>query len=73
MTNCRNCGAPIHLAVNACPYCDTPYKIHDVTVDRFDIDFNYKFTYREILKMINGNGITINEARRMVGLEEVRI
>ncbi len=25
-TNCPNCGAPIDIYTDKCPYCDTPYK-----------------------------------------------
>jgi hypothetical protein len=25
MTNCVNCGAPIDLHRETCPYCDSPY------------------------------------------------
>ena len=27
VTNCPNCGAPIDIYVDKCPYCDTPYKL----------------------------------------------
>ena len=67
MTNCVNCGAPINLNGRVCPYCDTPYRIATTTFDRCDIDFNYK----AILMAIGGNCITVNEARRIAGLEEV--
>lgn len=26
-TNCKNCGAPIQLNSDKCPYCHTPYNI----------------------------------------------
>lgn len=25
MTNCVNCGAPVYLHRETCPYCDSPY------------------------------------------------
>lgn len=25
MTNCKNCGAPINMHANSCPYCGSPY------------------------------------------------
>lgn len=27
-TNCKNCGAPIQLNADKCPYCHTPYNIN---------------------------------------------
>ena len=69
MNNCINCGAPIYSDKDACPYCDTPYRSSAKMSDRFDIDFNLR--YQAILKAVSGNCITVNEARRIAGLEEV--
>ena len=52
---------------NTCPYCNTPYKTYHAKFDRYDIDFNYK----TILSMIDGNVVSVNMARKMLGLKEI--
>ena len=71
-TNCRNCGAPVDLTGDRCPYCGTPYprpKRMDqavaVAVPEINLD-------AEVLARAVGRGIiTPNEARRRMGLREI--
>ena len=77
VTNCVNCGAPIDLNEKACPYCGTLYYPARVTSDRFDMDLNYRLAYVsmggnvKILEAVSRGCLTPNQARRMLGLEEI--
>lgn len=72
-TNCPNCGAPVDLTRDACPYCDTPYpRIRKPPVAAaVAIEMDGAAFAQLIEKEINGGFITPNEARRRLGLPSI--
>lgn len=61
MTNCPNCGAPIDITVDKCAYCGTYY-------EKFPEAEKQKDAY-DLCKQIRMGLMTVNEARKLMGLE----
>lgn len=63
VTNCPNCGAPIDLTVDKCAYCGTYYeKI---------VESDIINTHEAVDKIIAMGCMTVNEARKLMGLEVI--
>ena len=58
MSNCRNCGAPIDIKAEKCPYCDTYYKIAP--------EAENSKVFEDVNKWLSMGVITINEARKLI-------
>lgn len=68
-TNCRNCGAPVDLTGDRCPYCGTPYPRPKRMDQAVAVEINLD---TEVLARSVGRGIIApNEARRRMGLREI--
>lgn len=65
MTNCPNCGAPVDPAADRCAYCGTPYPA------AIDAPFALYLDTQAIASAVSAGLITVNEARRRLGLREV--
>ena len=66
MTNCKNCGAPLPTYPCKCEYCGTEYG----KIDEQDEVYLYA-DGRVIARVISAGLVTLNEARRMAGFNEV--
>ena len=68
MTNCKNCGAPIEIGAERCPYCGTPYS----SARRFGIAG--EGSIRGYLDKCLMSGVfSINDYRCLCGLEPVAV
>lgn len=69
-TNCKNCGAPVDLAANKCPYCETPYHNAQAAFSELILSAD-SITLRTVNNGVNYGVITPNEARKILGLPEL--
>lgn len=51
MTNCKNCGAPIDIYADKCPWCDSPYEI---SLD--EINLKRQKAYKDAIKTMQMYG-----------------
>lgn len=65
-TNCPNCGAPIQLYADKCPYCDTPYRI-SIRAELYQTEIDIA----KITRLLEMGLITQNEARERLGLPTI--
>ena len=65
LTNCKNCGAPLKRHPCKCEYCGTEYG----KIDERD-DVRLFADAEEYVRATSAGIITINEARRYLGLED---
>lgn len=63
MNNCPNCGAPIDITADKCAYCGTYYK-------KFPKVEKSKYT-QACCELIRMGCMTVNEARKFMGLEVI--
>lgn len=64
-TNCPNCGAPVDIHAEKCAYCDTPYIKQTAETITLTLDTT------AIAKAVSEGIITVNEARRRLGLPPI--
>ena len=69
LTNCKNCGAPLPSYPCKCEYCGTEYR----KIDEWDeVDEVRLYADGEVIARATSAGlVTLNEARRMAGFNEV--
>lgn len=65
-TNCPNCGAVVDTAANHCAYCGTPYPIR-LRAELYQINLDAA----KLVRQVDLGLITLNEARRLLGMPEV--
>ena len=73
MTNCKNCGAPLPSYPCKCEYCGTEYYdgIRDIgNIDEQDEECLYADD-KLIARVTSAGLVTLNEARRKAGFNEV--
>lgn len=68
MTNCKNCGAPIEIGADKCPYCGTPYS----NTRSFGVA-GEGFKGRYLGKCLMSGVFSINEYRQLCGLEPIAV
>ena len=67
MTNCKNCGAPLPSYPCKCEYCGTVYgKIDEQNEECLYADD------KVVARVTSAGVITVNEARRLLGLNQSR-
>lgn len=72
ITNCPNCGAPVDLTVDSCPYCDTPYPRPRKAAAAVLIEpVTLHIDGAKLAAAVAEGIITSNEARRRLGLREI--
>lgn len=70
ISNCPNCGAPVDIRAEKCPYCDTPYEfirgmrrrtagVHDDTI------------LQQCKDLLLCGAISINDMRELCGLPKI--
>ena len=64
-SNCQNCGAVIYQTADSCAYCGTPYPIR-LWPELQEIRMN-----EEILAALNQGIMSLNEARRRLGMRQI--
>ena len=66
---CPNCGAPIDLTKDKCPYCETPY--HEKQ-EGITINYDYAHINLDVINVLFRSGaISLNEARKFAGLPPI--
>lgn len=65
-THCESCGAPVETKDEKCAYCGTPYTWKNDPDPVINLDGP---TF--CVSLVSAGMLTLNEARRRYGLEEV--
>ena len=68
-TNCPNCGAPIDIYKDKCPYCDTPYEF--IRGRRRNIGVYDDAIPQQYNDLLSCGAISINEMRELCGLSKI--
>jgi hypothetical protein len=71
LTNCQNCGAPVDLTADKCPYCDTPYPRPRKTKTAQAEAVHIEIDGRALAKCVKDGIFSQNEARRLMGLPQI--
>ena len=71
MLNCKNCGAPIDIHDDKCPYCNSQYWF--ATVKRIDTDMDIKVDDSIMQKyedLLSRGVMSINEVYKLIRLTQ---
>lgn len=71
MTNCQNCGAPVDLTADKCPYCDTPYPRPRKTKTAQAEAVPIQIDTRVLAKCVADGVFSPNAARRLMRMPPI--